>query len=455
MKTTILNPVLWLLAVTAVIATGGVIRRQTARVSLERTVRLACFWPILTLLLLMSAAGLVSRAVIGATSERDMNGGQAAAVRRFLLQTPTDAVETRSAFRDWLWPSERPSVPWELATGSAPCPVKTMATQVPLFTIQADTPTLLVAAAPIVGSAGSRGLTLALLVFALAAVATLGVILLKVMELRWGSRRGWLLLAVLCGWQPVLAGVRQTDIALPAAACVLAAWYCLRAGRPGASGVAASVATCFAVPAVGILPALARSAPRAALIGTISSAALLTVTLAVAGLHTVAGFVMTLAYAARMWSVADTNYSVVGRAVTAAIPPVAIVIMLVLAASISWWRSRTTDGAFGSFLILGVLAAPVLWSQHFTFLIVPAVVLLLRVWTHGSSASLLACTVLLTFLSLPDPAVARLNSLLPLHVRGGSIMPGGSLALIVFWLWIVLDGDATERRPAHALMSAA
>ena len=183
---------------------------------------------------------------------------------------------------------------------------------------------LLVAAAPIVRAAGSRALTVALLVLALAAVAALGVILLKVMELRWGSREGWLLLAVLCGWQPVLAGVRQTDIALPAAAAVLAAWYFLRSGRAAASGFAASIATCLAVPAVGILPALARSAPRAALVGALSLAALVTGTLAVAGLHTVAGFVMTLAYAARMWSIADTNYSVLGRAVTAAIPPIVI-----------------------------------------------------------------------------------------------------------------------------------
>ena len=62
------------------------------------------------------------------------------------------------------------------------------------------------------------------------------------------------------------------------------------------------------------------SAPRAALIGALSLAALVTGTLAVAGLHTVAGLgVMTLAYTARMWSIADTNYSVLGRAVTAAI----------------------------------------------------------------------------------------------------------------------------------------
>ena len=455
MKTTFLNPVLWLLAATAVVAAAGVVRGQTAKVALERTVRLACLWPVLTALVLMSAAGLASRAAIGARAERDMNGGQAAAVRRLLIQTPADAVETRSAFRDWIWPSERPTVPWETTAGSAPCPVKTMATQVPLFTIQADTPTLLVAAAPIVGAAGARALTVALLVLALAAVATLGAILLKVMELRWGSREGWLLLAVLCGWQPVLAGVRQTDIALPAAAGVLAAWYFLRSGRAAASGFAASIATCLAVPAAGVLPALARSAPRAALVGALSLAALVTGTLAVAGLHTVAGFVMTLVYAARMWSIADTNYSVLGRAVTAAIPPIVIALMLVLAGSISWWRSRTPDGAFGSFLILGLLAAPVLWSQHFTLLIVPTVVLLVRVWTQGSSASLLACTVLLTFLSLPDPAVTRLNSLLPLYVRGGGVVPAGSIALILFWLWIVVGADASRHRPADALMSAA
>ena len=139
MKTTFLNPVLWLLAATAVMAAAGVVRGQTAKVALERTVRLACLWPVLTALVLMSAAGLASRAAIGARAERDMNGGQAAAVRRLLIQTPADAVETRSAFRDWIWPSERPTVPWETTAGSAPCPVKTMATQVPLFTIQADT----------------------------------------------------------------------------------------------------------------------------------------------------------------------------------------------------------------------------------------------------------------------------------------------------------------------------
>ena len=155
MKTTFLNPVLWLLAATA----GNGCRRCGARPDGEG--RSGTYSEIGVFLAHPHCARADVSCRIGlaggnrSRAERDMNGGQAAAVRRLLIQTPADAVETRSAFRDWIWPSERPSVPWETTAGSAPCPVKTMATQVPLFTIQADTPMLLVAAAPIVGAAGA------------------------------------------------------------------------------------------------------------------------------------------------------------------------------------------------------------------------------------------------------------------------------------------------------------
>lgn len=455
MKTTLLNPTLWVLSGTMVMAAVGIVRKRSARDSGQRTVRYACRWPVLGILVLMSAVGLVSRVAMGAVAMRDTAGGQAAAVGRLLSQTAADEEETRLAFKDWMWPAGQARVPWDPVPASPSCPVKEMATRVPLFTTQADSPMMLVAAAPVMSVGGTRALGIVFLVLAVGAVAVIGLILLNTAGISWRSREGLLLFAILAGWQPILAGLRQADIVLPAAACVLSAWYLLRTQRPGASGFAAAIATGLALPAIGVLPALVRSVPRAAVIGTLSLVALATVTLAVAGLHTAPGFIMTMAYAAQMWSPAPTNYSAISRAMAAQLPA-AIVVSIVLAALVlSWWRSRTIDAAFGAFLTLGLLLAPVLWSQDFTLLLVPAAVLMRRVWLHGSSVPLLAGSVLVILCSLPDPAVVRLNTLLPLQIPGGDLIPIGSFALIVLWLWMAFGAQSPQPRPASAVISAA
>lgn len=452
MRTTLLNPTVWLLAATTVTAAAGVLRREAARQSIERVVRMACSWPVLTALLLMAGAGLGSRAVLGYRSP-GVTAEQVNAVQRFLEQRRSHAPDARAEFAEWMAEAAASAPPWTPLPGVTECPAEAMGHRVRLFTNHAHSPMLLLAEVPVVRFGGARALNAVLMLLSISTVFIMAVLLLEAARLDWRSRRGLLLIAAVAGWQPVLAGVRQADAALPAAGLVAIAWHLAARKRRAAPAVAASLAACLVPPAWGVWAALLRSAPRAAAIagGFVSAAVLATV--AVAGFAVVPGFVMTAAYAARAYAAAVTNYSVLGRFVAADTPGSALIIALAVAATCSWWRGRTRDSGFAAFLTLSVLTAPVLWSQHLALLLVPAAVLFRHVSAAPSSAPLAGYAALLLLLSLPDPAAAGLNKVLSVRVSPGAVIPIGAAALVVLWSWVVFGVASPQTRPDPARVS--
>jgi hypothetical protein len=234
---------------------------------------------------------------------------------------------------------------------------------------------------------------------------------------------------MILGWQPVIAGLRQGDAVLPAAGLVALSWHLARRGRGAA--FASAVAACLTVPAIGVLPAMLRQAPRT---GSLALAVVFVAglaTVSVAGASVVPDFARTMAETTRTYADAVANYSVAGRMLGAGTP----VAMLALCGVLgwTWWRARTIDAAFAGFVAAGLLVAPVLWSQHLALAFVPALALLAHVLRTGSPLALSAWAVLMLSLSLPDTAVIglsrALSSMLDHHV---SPVP---LATVALWAW--------------------
>src|SRR6186713_1664338 len=65
MRTTLLNPTVWLLAALCVAGLIGALRGRTARASADSLVRVASAWPVLLALVGLAIFGLGSRAVLG------------------------------------------------------------------------------------------------------------------------------------------------------------------------------------------------------------------------------------------------------------------------------------------------------------------------------------------------------------------------------------------------------
>ena len=161
------------------------------------------------------------------------------------------------------------------------------------------------------------------------------------------------------------------------------------AARNGRGALAAAFGSCLALPAIGVLPAMIRSAPRCGALAVLIFAGTAGATMMVAGPEIVAGFVRTAVETATTYAFAPQNYGVAGRlAVDRSERSDSSVDARRLHWLLTWWRARTIDHAFAAFVALGLLVAPVVWSQHLALVFVPAVVLLIGVLSRGSSASL-------------------------------------------------------------------
>ena len=445
MATTLLNPTVWLLAATIVVSLVGVYRGRSAADSLWMLLRVARTPIVLVALLAMAAVGLGSRLIVAPGVERARTGGQAGAIARF-NRAPPSASDTRAGFADWLAVAKQRDVPWKPLPGSQGCPAVSMADRVPLFTTHGDTPPFLALQAYAVRYFGQGVSLLTMKLVWLAAALTIVARVLRAYGLKWRSREGLLVAAAVAGWQPVLAGIRQLDAALPATALVMVAWHAARTRRLNTSAAAAACAACCALPALGGVIGVARLGRRAALTVAGVLAVLLGATAAITGWHVLVGFVLTVVYAAKMWLPVGISYSLSGRIASAEAGTVLFFIALAAGALISWWRARGADGSFASFVTLGLLAAPVVFSAQLSLALIALVVVFARMREEGSSRLLLAWALLALSLSLPDQA-ARWTTWPLLSPAPGSL-PLGVFGLIALWLWSLRLAPAVPARNA-------
>src|SRR5690606_16385498 len=171
------------------------------------------------------------------------------------------------------------------------------------------------------------------------------------------------------------------------------------------SAIAGGLAACLAVPAIGVVPALLRWRLRHGVVAIGLLIAALAGTMAVAGPLVLADFQETLTAAAYDYASATFNYSTLARAVGEGLSLPSAAFALALAISVTAWRCADADVGFAAFLVLGLLVAPLLWSQHLALAAVPAAVLLGKVLRHESSGALAVWALLVLLVSVPDPAV--------------------------------------------------
>jgi hypothetical protein len=444
MRTTLINPTVWLLAGTAVAAIAGVLRQRDARQSFDVMVRYACTWPLLVVLVAMAAAGAGSRAALGLLAP-GAYAEEVIAARSFLEERQLYDADPRQELEQWTSESTLAAPPWADLPGISPCQASTLTDRARFFTNHAHTPMLLLAGVPIVKAGGGRGLYAVLLLLSLLGVLAIVAVLLERTGISWRSRPALLLLAAVGGWQPVLAGIRQGDAVLPVTALGVLAWHLAgRRERAGSASLAAGLAACFALPAIGLLPAMLRSWARPGLLSVVVFAAGVAATMLVAGAGVIPSFVQIAVNTASTYAYAVTNYAVFARAGAAGMSPAVVTGLIMLVVLVTWMRARSADDSFASYSVLGLLLAPVVWSQHLALLLVPVVVLLGRVLVKRSSLSLAGWAGLMLLFSLPDASAAWFSEVLPIRVPG-AVLPVLSIGLLVTWGWLV---GAAGRRPS-------
>ncbi len=450
MRTTAANPALWLLALTALVAVAGAVRHDSARQSAQRVMRWATTTPVLALTVILALGGLGSRAVLGYLSPGTY-AEEVVGARAFLAERQLYNGDERAEFGKWLTEAPPVIAPWTLP-GITTCQASAMEQRPRFFTSQAHMPTLLLSSVPVVHLVGGRGLYLVLVIGFIAAIVAMVGVVLREGEIEWRSRLGILGFAAIAGWQPVLAGIRQGDAALMAAALVALCWHFVRRGRMGPAGLVGGAAACLVLPALGTLPALWRSSRSACVIALSICLGGLAAAVAAGGLMVMPDFADALAVTARTYAQSMPNYAIIGRANLAGMDTWILLGAFLVAALLSAWRGRTADAAFGTFTVLGLLAAPVVWSQQLTLALVPLAVVFRRVCATGTSLALAAWAVLAALLSLPDPAVASLSGLLAPFSPTAAMWPVVPGALLVLWAWLLLDSDvAPAGQPSSAV----
>ena len=434
MTTTLVNSTLWLLAVLLAFATMAAVRGRSPRDAVTRAIALATWWPVLTLVGVMAAAGVGSRLFLGYVSP-GAYAEEVVGARAFLDERRLYQGDDRADLRQWLDAEPLPADPFAIP-GITACQADAMASRPQFYTGQGHPPVLLLASAPIVAVFGGRG------VFVLMTLAAIAALIVAILALaRWAgvdprSQRTWLLAAAVFGWQPVIAGLRQGDAAVLAGALAVLAWQ-LRTSTI-AGGLAAGIAGAIAPPALAASAALVRLRSMAAIVaaGVLAAAALVTV--AAGGLLVVVDYARLVVAAARAYADAPLNYTLGGRLLANAPTLVPVAVLGLVLVGLTAWRARSADAAFSAWLALAMLVSPIVWSQHLVLTLVPVAVLFSRVLESRSSWPLVGLTLLTMVLSLPDPAMAHLRDGIAFVSPRAADVPLASVGLVAMWSWLVV-----------------
>jgi hypothetical protein len=452
--TTLLNPIVWLLV--TVFVAAALAARRGARVSdvLDPIVSLARRPAVCAVLIL--AAGLTAgpRVVLGYLAP----GGYAeevVAARALLAGNGTRTTDDGEAFRRWIAEEPAPVMPWTLP-GLSSCQANALESRGHFFTAQGHTPFLLLASVPVVAALGGRGSFVMLTLF------SLGALLLTAARIARAdpARNGVALVstaALLACWQPVLATLRQGDVALLVTALIVVSWDALDRGLVIRAGVAAGLAGSISAGALLLVLVAFAYSRRAGLI------AMMTVVLATGASAAIAGPLVLIDYidAVRATNAAygatPFNYTLVGR-----FPWSAGVLTLAVAGTlIRVVRSTRTASSASDWVALGVAAAaaavpllsPVAWSQQLVVLALPAAVMARAIRSRGA-AWLCLLALLLLATSLPDRPVAWVaNVLLPGGLLGTPV-PLPLVATLVFAGWLLMELRRVSSQEAATRLAA-
>jgi hypothetical protein len=446
LRTTILNPTLWLLATVVAVAGWAAICRRPAREAVRLAVWGVTRWPVLLVLGAMALAGVGSRVVVGYLSP-GAYAEEVLASRFYLAERAVFRGDDRAEFERWLREEPAAADAWTLP-GISSCQASALEHRPQFFTSQAHSPVLLLASVPVVRVAGGRGLYLVIVALSALGLCAAWWVLAGEFRIPRRSRESLLLATALVGWQPVLAGLRQGDAVLVAAALVVCGWGLTRRGHWAAAGGAAGLAATISLPAAACVLGLVRW-PRALGAACLAGAVAAAATMTAGGPMLFVDFAGNIVASARTYASAMPNYALASRvAVDAGLPGAAVVAAAGALVLFGWWRARTVDQAFATFAVLGLLFAPVAWSQHMALALVPLAVLFTEAAALPSAGPLAAWALVAIGVSLPDPAVAILADAMP--AWGATPWPVVPLVLLALWAWLAMlppMGPARTRAP--------
>jgi hypothetical protein len=107
-RTTLLNPTVWLLIAVAITAALGALRRWDARRSLETVLQHATAWPVLIALVVLATTGIGSRAVLGYLSP-GAYAEEVVAARTFLSDRQLYGGDSRTELAQWMQETAGPA----------------------------------------------------------------------------------------------------------------------------------------------------------------------------------------------------------------------------------------------------------------------------------------------------------------------------------------------------------
>jgi hypothetical protein len=464
LRTTLLNPTLWVLAAVAVCAASAAWRSGTARGALAKAAAVAGRTPVLALLGVLAAGGLATRIGVGYLVPGSY-AEEVISARSFLSERQLYRGNDRRDFERWLSEEPTPVSAWTLP-GVTACEASAFESRPAFYTAQGHSPALLLASVPVVAVAGGRGLYVVLTLLSLLALA--GIVRIAAREA--GLRRGsvsWLVLVVtLAGWQPVLAGIRQGDPVLVVSALIFAAAWWIESGREGLAGAAVGTAGVLLPPALVLLVPVSLRSGRAALVGLLVVLAAAAGTLAVGGPLIFADYVSSTLATARLYVASPMGYSGMARLLAAGRDAAAWGALVLVAATTAaalraaskrsrqGLRAIDPDGTLAAFAATAFLLVPVAWSQHVALLALPALVVSRHALRGNRPRVLAAAAGLLLVLSAPDVAVVwmGIGVRAVLGAAAAQAPPVPVCAAVVLWIWVV--GLAVRPSPAAAIAAA-
>lgn len=458
MATTLLNPTIWLVVAILVSAVAAATCGESAHLAFSRVAAGATRAPILLVVALAAAGGMTSRAALGYLSPGSY-AEEVLAARSFLAARHLYQGDDRQDFSRWMSEEPAPISPWALP-GLSVCEANAVSSRPEFYTAQGHSPLLLMFSVPVVALGGGRSLYWIFVGLSIGSLLAIAVALGRSYELPLKSPGGVLLVAVLLGWQPALAGIRQGDAVIFVAGLIVAAWSAVGRAGPARGGFMTGLAGSLLVSTAVLLVPVGLRSKRAMAAALAVLLLALGATLAAGGPLIVADYVRSTTASGRLYNAAPMSYAMTGQFFRIgsgdAGAALRAALVLLAASLLCAWRLRGAvsgqleatersgaspfDLLMALFTGLAFLLLPVAWSQHVALLIIPIAVLLRRAIALERPWRLAVLALLVLLLSLPDQAVGRLG--LALHLSGGSegitgLPPVPVWAATAIWLWLL------------------
>jgi Glycosyltransferase family 87 len=458
LRTSALNPTVWLLVMMAASAVVASVRRESARLAFTRALGMATRTPVLLALGVAVLGGLGSRVVVGYLVPGSY-AEEVLAARSFVSARQLYRGGDREDFSKWLADEPAPITPWTLP-GLTVCQASALESRPQFYTAHGHSPALLMASVPVVAVGGGRTLYVVLVLLSLLTLGGMAMALSAEAGMPPGSAAAMVLLLALAGWQPSLASIRQGDAVIIVAGLIVWSWRLLRGGDDLMGGVTAGLSGALFLPALVLMIPVGLRSRRALVFALATMVTVAGATVAVAGPMILSDYAASTVSSGRLYAASPMMYSAFGHLLAldprSAAPVLwaGLVALALTTTAVVSARSGSSERPHSSapdaerfdttmavFATVMFLIVPIAWSQHVTLLVLPIWALMGRVLSLNRPGRLAILAGLVLLLSLPDPAVVWMGVGLKLAVGAAvaDALPSVPVwAAAGLWVWLLL-----------------